>query len=139
MKTFCKLHGCHFEGEKIRNNCSFFKDWGLQKLSFKDKQKVYDWLNSLPIDYFAIRYNIAIGLNLTATKLSGEKFVNEFERDVPGYKDWPDKKRRDYQRKFFLEQMRRQEAKHLAKDMEEAIAKVEKEESWWNHFKKIFS
>lgn len=100
MKIICKKHGAHFP-EDLVLSCPRWKDWGMDKLSSEDKKKVWKWIFSLNVDELAIKYNLGVSFSFHADKLPGDKFVNQFEKEIPGYKHWSDAKKKKFQKDFY--------------------------------------
>ena len=102
MKIFCKSCGCHFRDEferTLRKTCSFWYGVNLEGLPKKYKKRVWDWFFSLHSDEIADKTGYLIEL---VWRGSNKKYKgNEFEATIPGYKDWPDKKRRAFQKDYF--------------------------------------
>lgn len=96
----CKKCGCHFKEDFNRSlRCGFWKERNLQKLSKKNKEHVWNWFFSLESDRIAVEQKIALAVSFTGSKL--ENAVNEFEKNVEGYKDWSDNERKDFQKEYF--------------------------------------
>lgn len=105
MKLHCKNCGCHFPDEfeeTLEQECTFWKARGFPD-DFPEKyyRKIWDAMCSIPYDEIADETGICLtSLDLTAREnvvYSG----NEFEELVPGYKDWPDQKRKRFQKAWF--------------------------------------
>jgi len=102
MKTSCSSCGCHFPDEfedTLRSWCSYWWDNNLYELSKKYKRIVWDWLFSLNVDEIVTKSGIIVNISIGGEKKKYEK--NEFEENIKSYKNWPDKKRRQFQKDFF--------------------------------------
>jgi len=98
MKLYCLDCGCHFADEFEKTlKCNFWVHRGLQKLTRKQKKKIWDYLFSFDTDSFAAETGITLSIDMGGEKYNG----NEFEKTVPGYKGWDDKTRRNFQKNWF--------------------------------------
>ena len=100
MKVFCPDCGCHFNEDFEKTlKCSFWKSRNLDKLPKKYKKILWKWVFSSPQDELVKGAGCVLHFDWRATS---EKYTgNEFVKYVPGYKDWPDKRCRQFQREYF--------------------------------------
>jgi len=98
MKFFCSDCGCHFPDEFEETlKCTFWERRGLANLDPKRKKEIWDFVNSFNTDKFAEETGISINIDLFGQRYT----INEFERDVPNYKDWNDETRKEFQKDWF--------------------------------------
>jgi len=107
MKVFCKSCGCHFpeDFEETRaESCSYWPGIGLPKQALENNLEICKkfWDYNFAFDYDAAADRTGIMFSMGKPSVSPKVYVeNEFERDIPGYKDWPDDKRRRFQKAWF--------------------------------------
>lgn len=97
MKVQCPEHGAHF-GDEVGDitSCTWFwAQWGLKDLPGIAKQELAEWLVELPADKIFIETGWGIGFLLNGEYLGYE---NSFAQSLPGYSDWSEDERREYQR-----------------------------------------
>jgi hypothetical protein len=102
MKAFCSSCGCHFPDEfedTLQSWCGYWWNNGLFELPKKYKKMIWDWQFSLPVDEIAKKTGIILHYSFSVSKNKYKE--NEFERNVKYYKNWPDKKRKEFQKNYF--------------------------------------
>jgi len=113
MKLFCNTCGCHFPHEyedTLKEGCSYWKQREFPD-DFPDKYRkiIWDALTSVPYDEIADKYGLLI--STPDFKVVGHYTENQFERDMPGYGGWPDKKRQLFQKEYFIWMARKETGK----------------------------
>lgn len=126
MKFYCLPDcGCHFPEdfeETLAPGCTFWSSRGFPE-RFRNRdiwlKELWDAMCSVNFDAFANETGIACSsLDLKAfpgsipMREDGEGIINQFVEHVPGYEDWPDDKRRRFQ-KVWIAQSRRPEISEL--------------------------
>lgn len=95
----CPTHGVHFPDD-FRPRCPIWELWGLKKLTKEDKRKIWDWIFAMDVDALAIKYNIQFDNHFHGYTMKN-KFSNWFADNINGYTNWPDAKRKRFQKDFF--------------------------------------
>lgn len=106
MKAFCKTHGVHFPADfkqTIKEDCSFWRDRGLDDLTAEYKRMLWEWMFSFPGDqiFGATGYEIAFAIR-------GQKKRAKYlwHKLIKGYNKMTERQRQEAQKKYFLRRHR---------------------------------
>lgn len=112
MKIICPVHGAHFQDEidDVVACKYFWKQGKMTRMPKALKRQLVEHLMGFDVDQAAGQFNWSVGFSFSAKKIKGG-FKNEFETTVPGYRDWTDAQRRNYQRKTFRRKLAKQTKK----------------------------
>lgn len=104
MKMHCKSCGCHFDDdfeETLSDECNMWIERGWSPdMSVEHKRAIWDAFFSVPVDEIAEETGVVTDLQFRGSSTIGYVF-NQFEAYVPGYKDWTDREKRDFQKRLF--------------------------------------
>lgn len=108
MKIFCAKHEIHFSEDFPKaKNCPLWEGYGMTELSEDLKKKVWDWMFTMPQDEIFLKTGYGIQFQMSLVYVG--KSENVFAKHIKGYKDWPDKKRKRFQKAYFKWQKKYQE------------------------------
>lgn len=104
MKMHCKSCGCHFDDdfeETLEPECTMWKERGFAPNTTESHKRImWNAYFSMPVDAIAEETGVVLTFDFRATP--GLKYTqNEFMAHVPGYDEWTDRERRDFQKRYF--------------------------------------
>lgn len=104
MKIHCRSCGCHFDNdfeETLQPECGMWLERGFSPMmTVEHKKALWDAYFSVPVDAIADDTGV-----VTTIEMRGAPNMlytgNQWEVMVPGYADWPDQHKRNFQKAYF--------------------------------------